>query len=427
MTTRDDILAIITEGRLDAQRARATALSRALSEVEDLVREMRPTEPVTFLEFFAGGGMARAGLGARWRCVFANDFNLKKAAAYQMNWGVDGFCPELQQGDVRKVKAADLPDADLAWASFPCQDLSLAGGGAGLNGERSGTFYPFWDVMRALVDMNRGPRVIALENVTGALTSHAGKDFSAICGAFADADYRFGAVVIDAALFVPHSRPRLFVVGVRSDVPVPGSLLAPEALAPFHTRGLRHAVDLLPRTTRDAWLWWNLPVPAHRTSTFAGLVEENPPDVAWHTKKETTTLLGMMSPINLAKVDAAQRAGRRVVGGIYKRTRPDESGEKVQRAEVRFDDVAGCLRTPAGGSSRQTILVVDGDRVRSRLISSRETARLMGLDETYRLPTRYNEAYHLTGDGVAVPVVRYLARHLFEPVVRGVAAAESAA
>ena len=47
MTTRDDILAIITEGRLDAQRARATALSHTLAEVEDLVRELRPTEPVT--------------------------------------------------------------------------------------------------------------------------------------------------------------------------------------------------------------------------------------------------------------------------------------------------------------------------------------------------------------------------------------------
>lgn len=384
-------------------------------------------DSLRFLEFFAGGGMARAGLGPRWSCAFANDFAFKKAAAYQMNWGVGGRCPELQQGDVRMVKAADLPDADLAWASFPCQDLSLAGGGAGLKGERSGTFYPFWDVMRALIDMNRGPRVIALENVTGALTSHAGKDFSAICGTFADADYRFGALVIDAALFVPHSRPRLFVVGVRGDVPIPEALLAPEALAPFHTRGLRHAVDLLPRKTRDAWLWWNLPVPAHRTSTFAELVEENPPDVEWHTKRETTALLGMMSPINLAKVDAAQRAGRRVVGGIYKRTRPDESGVKVQRAEVRFDDIAGCLRTPAGGSSRQTILVVDGDRVRSRLISSRETARLMGLPDTYRLPTRYNEAYHLTGDGVAVPVVRHLAHHVFEPVLRGVAAAESAA
>ena len=87
------------------------------------------------------------------------------------------------------------------------------------------------------------------------------------------------------------------------------------------------------------------------------------------------------------------------------------------RAEVRFDDVAGCLRTPAGGSSRQTIVVIDGDRVRSRLLCTREAARLMGLPDGYRLPKAYNEAYHLVGDGVAVPVVRYLAQHLFEPIL----------
>src|SRR5690606_20157707 len=104
-----------------------------------------------------------------------------------------------------------------------------------------------------------------------------------------------------------------------------------------------------------------------------------------------------------------------MVGGVYRRTRLDEHGHKVQRAEVRFDEVAGCLRTPAGGSSRQIILVVEGYRVRSRLISARETARLMGLEDSYVLPRNYNEAYHLTGDGVAVPVVRHLAHHVFEP------------
>ena len=106
-----------------------------------------------------------------------------------------------------------------------------------------------------------------------------------------------------------------------------------------------------------------------------------------------------------------------MVGAIYKRTRKDENGFKVQRAEIRFDDVAGCLRTPAGGSSRQLIMVVDGAKVKSRLISSRETARLMGLPDEYELPENYNEAYHLTGDGVVVPVVRYLAAHIFEPIL----------
>jgi len=124
-----------------------------------------------------------------------------------------------------------------------------------------------------------------------------------------------------------------------------------------------------------------------------------------------------MSPLNRAKVTAAMRAGRRRVGGVYRRTRLDEKGMKIQRAEVRFDDVAGCLRTPAGGSSRQTILVIDGERVRSRLISARETARLMGVGDDYKLPKNYNEAYHLTGDGVVVDVVRRLARHVFEPLL----------
>ena len=128
----------------------------------------------------------------------------------------------------------------------------------------------------------------------------------------------------------------------------------------------------------------------------------------------------MMSTVNLAKVHHAKRTGRKMVGTIYKRTRFDSVGQKVQRAEVRFDDIAGCLRTPGGGSSRQLILVVDGHSVKSRLISSRETARLMGLPEDYRLPEKYNEAYHLTGDGVVVPVVRHLAEQLFEPLLSAV-------
>ena len=62
-------------------------------------------------------------------------------------------------------------------------------------------------------------------------------------------------------------------------------------------------------------------------------------------------------------------------------------------------------------------MVIEGDRIRSRLISARETARLMGLPDTYRLPAACNEAYHLTGDGVVVPVVRHIAEHLFEPLL----------
>ncbi len=194
-----------------------------------------------FYEFFAGGGMARAGLGQGWTCLFANDFDHKKGLTYQANWDCTG---ELKIGDVREVALDDLPGvADLAWGSFPCQDLSLAGGGAGLKGERSGTFYPFWDVMKSLMADGRAPKIIALENVCGTLTSHGGRDFEAICKTFADAGYRYGALVINAALFVPQSRPRLFIIGVHEDVVVDDALLSPGPIAPFHTPGLCRAIE----------------------------------------------------------------------------------------------------------------------------------------------------------------------------------------
>jgi DNA (cytosine-5)-methyltransferase 1 len=129
--------------------------------------------------------------------------------------------------------------------------------------------------------------------------------------------------------------------------------------------------------------------------------------------------LSLMSPLNRKKVRKAKKLNRRIVGGIYKRTRRDENGERAQRAEVRFDDIAGCLRTPVGGSSRQSIIIVEGEKVRSRLLSPREAARLMGLPDTYILPEKYNDAYHLAGDGVVVPVVRYLADRLLAPLVAG--------
>lgn len=374
-----------------------------------------PDEPFGFYEFFAGGGMARAGLGPKWHCLFANDFDHKKSRVYRDNYSE---APELKTGDVGKLTIEDLPDQpDLVWASFPCQDLSLAGAGAGLKGDRSGTFWPFWTLMKSLIGDGRAPRIIVLENVCGTLTSHDGKDFAAICGALEQASYRFGALIMDAALFVPQSRPRLFIVAVSEGVEIPAGLLTSTPSSVWHTRGLKMAHLGLPSQIKDDWLWWSMKAPPPRNSSFENLIEENPSDVDWHTPEMTRRLLAMMSDINLAKVDAAKRSGKRMVGCIYKRTRKDEQGKKVQRAEVRFDDVAGCLRTPAGGSSRQLILVVERDAVKSRLISGRETARLMGLPDDYRLPENYNEAYHLTGDGVVVPVVRHLASELLEWLV----------
>lgn len=363
----------------------------------------------SFYEFFAGGGMARAGLGPSWDCLFANDIDPQKAATYMANWGRD----ELWIGDVNDVTTAQLPStADLSWASFPCQDLSLAGAGAGIRGERSGTFWPFWNLMERLSEENRAPKIIVLENVYGALRSNKGQDFVAISSAFANLGYRFGALVIDAKDFIPQSRQRLFIVGVRPDVPVPNALFAGGAVRRWHPVAVTDAFSQLEQHARERWVWWNMPDPPPQETTLADIIEEQANGVKFHSPKETEALLSMMSHANLNKVMTAQKSGIRAVGTVYKRTR-----NGIQRAEARFDGVAGCLRTPTGGSSRQTVIIVDADRVRSRLLSPREAARLMGLPDSYKLPDKYNDAYHLAGDGVAVPVVRFLARCIIEPVL----------
>lgn len=358
--------------------------------------------------------MARAGLGPEWTCLFANDIDEKKASTYSANWGTD----ELKVDDVAKLMTKDLPGAaDLAWASFPCQDLSLAGSGAGLNGERSGTFWAFWRVIQKLGKEGRAPELVVLENVCGALASHGGKDFAAIGAAIAGGGYRFGALVMDAVHFVPQSRPRLFIVCVREGRRISDGLVALQRDATWQPSHLTNAYEKLAPRSKRAWIWWRLPAPPKRKTMFSDMIEDEPKGVSWHTTEETRYLLSLMSPINRKKVEQAKKMGVRMVGGIYKRTRIDEDGERVQRAEVRFDDVAGCLRTPVGGSSRQSIIIVEGKTVRSRLLSPREAARLMGLPDSYKLPPNYNEAYHISGDGVAVPVVRFLAAHILEPLL----------
>jgi DNA (cytosine-5)-methyltransferase 1 len=371
-----------------------------------------------FFEFFAGGGMARAGLSDGWECAFANDFDPMKAAAYRTNWGREHFL----LADINDLTADDLPGyADLAWASFPCQDLSLAGNAAGLGTEevqtRSGAFWAFWRLMLGLQECGRAPAIIVLENVYGVLTANGGRDFALIGRALALAGYRFGALVLDAVHFLPQSRPRVFIVATRGDVVVADRHLAHDRDPRWHPPAMAAAIDRLAESDREQWQWLHVSEPLARVTSLSELIEDVPSGTEWHTPAQTIRLIEMMSPTGRAKLDRMKATGKRVVGTVYRRGRPDATGAIRQRAELRDDQIAGCLRTPRGGSSRQTIVVVDGDNVRSRLLSPREAARLMGLPDSYLLPSRYNDAYHLAGDGLAVPVVRYLAAQLLEPIL----------
>lgn len=370
--------------------------------------------PFTFYEFFAGGGMARLGLGEAWDCAFANDFDAVKAATYRANFA--DAAGHFHEGDVWALDAGHLPgQADLAWASSPCQDFSLAGARAGLQGGRSSAFFGFWRLMQGLDDQDRAPRLVVIENVAGLLTSNGGADFAALGAALALRGYRFGALEIDASVLLPQSRPRVFVIAARD---APAHLIGDSV---FHTRAVRTAQAALPDEVAAHWVWWRLAAPPPRNTDLAALLE--PDDaVTWHSPAQTDRLTALMNPLHHARLTARRE---RSVGAVFRRTRI-EDGRSVQRAEVRFDGLAGCLRTPRGGSSRQAIVVAEDGRVRSRLLTAREAARLMGLPDSYRLPRTATGALHVAGDGVAVPVVRWLAHELLEPLLSPRAATAAA-
>lgn len=361
--------------------------------------------------------MARAGLGPNWHCIFANDFNRSKAGTYALNWG-----EELTCCDITSLSSAQLPEqADLAWASFPCQDLSLAGKTAGIGNSntsghtRSGTFWPFWRLIRQLSAEGRAPGIIALENVVGLLHANCGADFTALGVAIAEAGYNFGAVIIDAKHFVPQSRPRVFVVAVSAELPIPVDLIEPTSTPPAHSI-LARAKLRLPPSAQASWISWRLPAPPPLEVRLEDIIDTDPVDISWDSPAETALLISSMSPTQRCKVEAIQHSPERRVGTVFKRTRPTAGGSRVF-AEARFDGLAGCIRPPGGGSSRQKVLVSENGLLRSRLIGPRELARLMGLPETYRLPEERNAAFQLLGDGVAVPAVRFLAEQILEPIL----------
>ncbi len=372
-----------------------------------------------YYEFFAGAGMARAGLGDGWQCVFANDCDALKQASYADNWAGE----VIDKRDVALIRADDLEGlADLAWASFPCQDLSQAGNKMGIgesggaDATRSGAVWPFLDIIRGLAEEGRHPAVLALENVVGLLNANGGVDFRTLCAALGDVGYRFGAVVGDASYFVPQSRPRVFIIAARREIPLPSALHSGFPQDPWHTKILLRASANLPAAEAANWVWWTPgDPPASKGVELADIIDVSD-GADWNTVEETNRLIGMMAKPQLERLADAQAAGRTMIGSLYLRMRPNGKGGNVQRTEIAFGETLGCLRTPKGGASRPRIVVVNGDCVRTRLVTAREAASLMGLDADFNLPATYHECFRLIGDGVAPAVVRFLADRLLEPL-----------
>jgi DNA (cytosine-5)-methyltransferase 1 len=353
-------------------------------------------------EFFAGIGLVRRALEeAGVDVVFANDIEAFKRDLYVANFGDEHFVLD----DVRNIRGRDVPEIDIATASFPCTDLSLAGNRAGLEGEQSGMF---WEFARILREMGgRRPRVCLLENVPGFATSKNGEDLRAAIAELNELGYACDLFVVNARHFVPQSRPRLFIVASQDEL-AEGSRWGPSALRPAWVRRFVETHPELRLQARD------LRLPPRAVTTLADVVERLPPrDARWWDAERVERFVGALAPLQAARLERLTRSPRLVWATAYRRTR---GGKAVW--EIRPDEIAGCLRTARGGSSKQALVQAARGEARVRWMTPREYARLQGAgDFKLDAATPAQQLFGL-GDAVCVPVVAWIATSYLVPLVR---------
>lgn len=358
----------------------------------------------SFAEFFAGIGLMRMGLErAGWRVAFANDIDEDKYAMYRAHFPDTG---EFVLGDIHELDIAAVPTVALATASFPCNDLSIAGAWKGLGGKHSSAFWGFVDVLTKLG--RRRPPMVLLENVMGFLGSDDGNDFRDALLALNQLGYAVDAFVIDATRFVPHSRQRLFVVGTKTK----------RSFAVNETPGFYES-DARPAVLADFILWnpeinWHirqLPTLPNSKTKLADIIEDlSPNSKMWWSRERAEYLLNQMSSKHRAQADSMIAGSRITYGTVFRRVRHGKS-----MAELRTDGIAGCLRTPRGGSGRQILFAAGKGRFMVRLVTPRECARLMGAND-FVIRASLNQALFGFGDAVCVPVVEWIAQNYLNRV-----------
>jgi DNA (cytosine-5)-methyltransferase 1 len=356
-------------------------------------------------EFFSGIGLVRLALERQgWQVVFANDIDADKAEMYRHNWPQN---EDLVEGDIYSIAAEHIPDCELFTASFPCNDLSIAGKWEGLAGKESSAF---WQVIRLLRDMgDRRPPLVLLENVVGFLMSREGADLEQALSALGELGYCVDAVILNAKHWTPQSRARLFVIakkdtgGDRHPMPAESDARpAPLVQFAFLNQHLPWNFQSLPR----------LPKP---TARLADIVEDLPDDDPhWWNNERAAYFMSQLSEKHAA--EAAERIASDSISyaTAFRRVRKGKS-----MAELRTDGIAGCLRTPRGGSGRQILFKAGAGRYQVRLLTARECARLQGVPDSYAIDVPLNQALFGFGDAVCVPAVEWIAANHLSTVAFG--------
>lgn len=339
-----------------------------------------PHDLFTFIDLFAGIGGIRIGFEkSGGKCLFTSEWNLFAQKTYIDNFpAIDGH---RMAGDITQFDENEIPDHDVLLAGFPCQPFSIAGVSKknalgrphGFECTTQGTL--FFDVARIIAA--KRPKAFLLENVKNLVSHDGGNTFRVIYETLKEElDYDVYYKIIDGQHLVPQHRERLIILGFREkldhnpfdDLVLPekghirlSSILHPqdgtEKEEPPYTTGEKATVN--PKYTLTQHLWDYLQKYAEK-----------------HRK-------------------AGNGFGFGLVGG---------------------NDIARTLsaRYYKDGSE---ILINQGNRKRPRRLTPRECARLMGFDDSFKIPVSDTQAYRQFGNSVVVPMIAEVAKVLVKNII----------
>ncbi len=378
----------------------------------------KPTR-FTANEFFAGMGLVRLAIeDAQGKVLYANDIDALKERLYGALFRDGAAHSHFDRRDINEVNAAQLPRADVWTASFPCTDVSLAGGRAGIHAGQSGAV---WGLLTLLENTpaDLRPRRLLFENVMGLLSSNGGGDLRALVMALNHLGYGVDMLKADAAWFTPQSRPRLFLVASPVD-DIPRADL--DALMPDR---VRHQAIIDAMRAHDDLVWHARETPPmpERAVTLTDIVNDPPEsDALWWDDERTKYFLEQVHPGHASIVERMLAGSEPSYATAFRRVRALGKGKDARKqsvVELRTDGVAGCLRLPKGGSAKQMLLRAGNGSARVRYLTPGECAALQGVDPD-RLPGEFRAADLLTGlgDAVCVPAVAWILRSFvldFEP------------
>ncbi|MGF9711645.1 DNA cytosine methyltransferase [Paenibacillus naphthalenovorans] len=387
--------------------------------MEFTVTPQLPSNGLTVAELFCGGGLMAVGLkAAGYTLTWANDFDKNAAKAYAANIGDHVICGDITSDSVQST----IPDADIFAGGPPCQDYSVAGSGAGENGERGRLVWTYLSIIE-----RKQPKAFVFENVKGLVLKRHKQTFDALLERFDSIGYNVSWRLINAWDYgVAQKRERVFIVGIRKDLGFTFEFPEPEASG-YRTQVLRDVIGDLPEpgtplsNAQQAYLdrnpasvAKNRPVEMTEPSrTLPGVLAKGVPYGLFYPENHVGSKATSIPPSKHDTPSALDEPSKTIVAsttGGKNAFYPENHDEKsfwTPKREYTYDqanrvqsmDAASKNTIPAHHNSGQPIHQTQAPR----RFTVRECLRIQSAPDSYVLPAdiSLSAQYRIVGNGVA--------------------------